>query len=437
MAPANLSTATVPSLSLNTSDSRRHKTYGYAPARVPEVIIKKISYDGRTEYLVKWAGLPNSCNTWECPSKTPSISPLIAAMENPSALTDAGAGSCNAHGSCTPASSKAGSTSTLDDRFTPASSLGGAESAGSVGTDFAGLDVSGNAAVQALACMMSARTPSPADYNSVVPDWSSMLLNSADAGAAKGFKQRSLKPPRPAALTADGRPKVRRRSSAHGSSLHDVGTRVILATEKGEHDGAAGFVSRVPVHPSTWYEVTLTQSGQVLKLRSSSFRVVDGDSPTSPEKRPLELDVALAQQAHVKPAHSNNTAQPQQHKKPRMPKTALPELGQQVIITGDKGGRQGQRGTISRTPDHPSTWYELTLNDGEVLKLRSTSFTTNMDWTSSDDDDTPKSADPVKPPPSFIHHAYQRLKDEDAMSDSEAGEEEEEAEDELEGTPCA
>merc|ERR1711865_1262347 len=132
-------------------------------------------------------------------------------------------------------------------------------------------------------------------------------------------------------------------------------------------------------------------------------------------------------------------AQPPQHKKPRTPKTALPELGQQVIITGDKGGRQGQRGTISRTPDHPSTWYELTLNDGEVLKLRSTSFTTNMDWTSSDDDDTPtSSAGPAKPPPSFVNPLYQRLKDDDAMSDSEAGEEEEEeAEDELEGTPCA
>jgi hypothetical protein len=147
MAPQILSTATVPSLSLNSSDTRRHKTFGYAHARVPEIIVKKISYDGRTEYLVKWAGLPNSCNTWECPSKTPSISPLIAAMENPqSALTEGG--SCNAFDSCTPASSKAGSTSTLDDRFTPASSIGGAESAGSVGTDFAGLDVSGSAAVQ-------------------------------------------------------------------------------------------------------------------------------------------------------------------------------------------------------------------------------------------------------------------------------------------------
>merc|ERR1712070_482833 len=145
------------------------------------------------------------------------------------------------------------------------------------------------------------------------------------------------------------------------------------------------------------------------------------------EKRPLEIDACVAPKVSAA-ASAGMHAVSHANKKPRTPKMSLPELGQQVIITGDKGGRQGQRGCISRTPDHPSTWYELTLNDGEVLKLRSTLFTTNMDWTSSDDDDTPKSADPVKPPPSFIHHAYQRLKDEDAMSDSEAGEEEEEAE---------
>jgi hypothetical protein len=81
-------------------------------------------------------------------------------------------------------------------------------------------------------------------------------------------------------------------------SLHDVGTRVILAmAEKGEHQGAAGYVSKVPVHPSTWYEITLTQSGQQLKLRSSSFRVVDYTSSKRSglaESKPSAVTAAAA-----------------------------------------------------------------------------------------------------------------------------------------------
>merc|ERR1711871_1048211 len=407
--PQNIPSYSVPSMSLSTVDTSRQmfKPTHVVDHRVPAEIVKKISYDGRTEYLVRWAGLPNSCNTWECPSKTPSIVPLVYALENPAAAAAAAfaasSGSAVGADSCTPGSSKAASTSTYEGRITPASSIGNE----SIGADFAGLDMSGNAAVKALVCMTNSARTSPAEFNPQVPpvaDWSAMLLGSTQPTQANAIKKAN-KPPRhnTAALGPDGKPKPRRRANSHGSSLHDIGTRIVITSEKGEHDGA---------------------NGTVLKLRSSSFRVIaDGASTTSPEKRPLEQDVSTADvepsaPAATVPTSSKSVPTAPQNKKPRTPKAALPELGQQVIITGDKGGRQGQRGTISRTRDHPSTWYELTLNDGEVLKLRSTSFTTNMDWTSSDDDDTPKSADPVKPPPSFIHHAYQRLKDEDAMSDS-------------------
>merc|ERR1711998_260091 len=459
--PQNIPSYSVPSMSLSTVDTSRQmfKPTHVVDHRVPAEIVKKISYDGRTEYLVRWAGLPNSCNTWECPSKTPSIAPLVYALENPAAAAAAAfaasSGSAVGADSCTPGSSKAASTSTYEGRITPASSIGNE----SIGADFAGLDMSGNAAVKALVCMTNSARTSPAEFNPQVPpvaDWSALLLGSTHPNQANAIKKAN-KPPRhnTAALGPDGKPKPRRRANSHGSSLHDIGTRIVITSEKGEHDGAKGYVSRVPVHPSTWYEVTLNDAnGTVLKLRSSSFRVIaDGASTTSPEKRPLEQDVSTADVEPSAPAatvatSSKGVPTAPQNKKPRTPKAALPELGQQVIITGDKGGRQGQRGSISRTPDHPSTWYELTLQDGEVLKLRSTSFTTNLDWTVDDDagsslvDGLPSTttatgmtsvniaaapapvvAAPQQPPAAVkaVNHIYQRLKDEDAMSDSEHG----------------
>lgn len=418
-----------PPLALGAADARRQKpsASGFG-ARIPELIVKKISYDGRTEYLVKWLGLPNSCNTWECTSKTPSIVPLIEALDS-GAMPGTGAASSVATDSCT----MAGSISTVDDRITPCSSRG-PDSVG-MDADFGALDVSGNAAAQALLFMTSNRTPSPAEYQQPGgPAWSHpAFVGAMDLAAPHTATKRvSNKPPSHGAQGVGDKPKPRRRANSHGSMLHDIGTHVVITTDK-EHVGAAAYVSKVPVHPSTWYEVTLNHSGHVLKLRSSSFRVLEGDSPTSMEKRPLEIDACVAPKVSAA-ASAGMHAVSHANKKPRTPKMSLPELGQQVIITGDKGGRQGQRGCISRTPDHPSTWYELTLNDGEILKLRSTSFTTNLDWTTSSDEDdqSPASALPAQ----RVNKHLQRLKEEDAMSDSEGGEEDAEDDDGLEGTPC-
>jgi hypothetical protein len=162
----------------------------------------------------------------------------------------------------------------------------------------------------------------------------------ADAGADAGATATASKdqgsaqqqPPHPAALTADDRTKAPPRST---TTLHNVGTCVIIAmAQQGEHagaaaykyskvpsprlNGAAGYISKVPVYPSTWYEVTLTQTGQVLKLRSSGFHVVDGDSPPSLKKRPLKgCPTPLGRQKHRAAAANGDVLHP------RSPETSV------------------------------------------------------------------------------------------------------------------
>ena len=173
-------------------------------------------------------------------------------------------------------------------------------------------------------------------------------------------------PPHPAALTADNRTKAPPCST---TTLHNVGTCVIIAmAQQGEHAGAAGSVSKVPVHPSTWYEVTLTQTGQVLKLRSSSFRVADGDSPASLKKRPLEgCPTPLGRQSKQPrmrytqqqgQGDTNNaggggvdaTPAPTHHKKHK--------IGDEVVLTALKGSSHPVLGVVSGTPAS-GTWYRV------------------------------------------------------------------------------
>lgn len=142
--------------------------------------------------------------------------------------------------------------------------------------------------------------------------------------------------------------------------------------------GELATVDKVPVYPSTWFTVKISQQpARTVKMQPTALKLVSNFPVVSPHEENAPVKNRPGRPRSTSIDSTSNDKRPRANSTTEVPSHAHTlTLGAEVVIRATESVLQrtphlaGQIGYVKEVPIHPATWFKVRLSDNTVHTFR-------------------------------------------------------------------